>query len=280
MSYYMNPFEDEFRGNWVLGDRQHSITFVVPGNKIPRDYMISIAEPYDLSSLNTLTINFAKDKGSFKAYHAISINIAGSTPSATTANEVVTTLNANSSFSSYFVASVTVETNYGVAPAGTSNKVLIKPILPKDSLKCYITPISADRILKFNLKAGIGELPTYFSRHTISNLNNYTDCTGSLYLLDPSGNSYHAALIDAAGFNSGTVKDDYLLLKGRSGIFLFQKNTVDGSNRITQTIEYPAGAQAGDLAKKIKYTYSSSNTSPSQVTQEPYTLTGSDIVTP
>jgi hypothetical protein len=70
------------------------------------------------------------------------------------------------------------------------------------------------------------------------------------------------------------------MFKGRSGIFNFQKITIDGSNRITQIIEYPAGAVAGDFAKRTTYIYSGSNTNPSQITEEPYTLITSDLIIP
>jgi hypothetical protein len=56
--------------------------------------------------------------------------------------------------------------------------------------------------------------------------------------------------------------------------------TVDGSDRITQIIEYPAGAVEGDFARKINYTYTSANTNPSTITEIPYVLTDSDLVNP
>jgi hypothetical protein len=77
------------------------------------------------------------------------------------------------------------------------------------------------------------------------------------------------------------MKEDWQLLRGRSsGLFTFQKLTVDGSDRITQIIEYPAGALAGDFARKINYTYNGSNTNPSKVTEIPYVLADGDLVTP
>lgn len=87
-----------------------------------------------------------------------------------------------------------------------------------------------------------------------------------------TGSTEKATLID--------VHADYQLLRGRSGIFNFQNITVDASDRITQIIEYPAGTLVGDLARKINYVYSGSNTQPSQITEIPYTLTSNDLVHP
>lgn len=90
--------------------------------------------------------------------------------------------------------------------------------------------------------------------------------------LNPSGKSL--------GYSSASVKTDWELLRGRSGLFTFQKITVDGSDRITQIIEYGAGSQAGDLARKIKYSYTSSNTKPDLIAEIPYVLASGDLITP
>lgn len=82
------------------------------------------------------------------------------------------------------------------------------------------------------------------------------------------------------GLDYTAMKEDYEHLAGRSGLFNFQNITVDGSDRITQIIEYPAGARAGDFGRKINYTYSGANTKPSQITEIPYQLTSDDLVTP
>jgi hypothetical protein len=87
-----------------------------------------------------------------------------------------------------------------------------------------------------------------------------------------TGPTEQASMID--------VRADYQLFRGRSQKFNFQNITVDGSDRITQIIEYPAGALPGDFARKIQYIYSGANTNPSQITEVPYTLTISDLVVP
>jgi len=63
-------------------------------------------------------------------------------------------------------------------------------------------------------------------------------------------------------------------------LFNFRKNTIDGSNRVTQVIEYQAGATVGALARLLQYTYSGSNTNPSTITEIPYTLRAADLITP
>jgi hypothetical protein len=94
------------------------------------------------------------------------------------------------------------------------------------------------------------------------------------------GDAEDRAIIEAAGFDP-VATPDWRLLRGRgAGLFTFQKITVDSSDRTTQIIEYPAGAVAGDFARKINYTYSSSNKSPSSITEIPYVLTNADLLTP
>ena len=82
------------------------------------------------------------------------------------------------------------------------------------------------------------------------------------------------------GLLGATVRSDYQLLEGKSGLFIFQKVTVDGSDRITQIIEYSAGAVTGDLAKKITYSYTSSNKNYDKQIEIPYVLASGDLVTP
>jgi len=78
------------------------------------------------------------------------------------------------------------------------------------------------------------------------------------------------------------IHADYQLLRGRSGLFEFQKWSYDGNSppRPTTLIEYPAGALVGDLAKKVTYSYTSTNVLPDKVAEVPYTLTSGDLITP
>ena len=123
-------------------------------------------------------------------------------------------------------------------------------------------------------------MPSYYVRHTIGNRFNYTDCTATLVQLDEGDATVDQPIITDAGFDYSAMQEDWELLGGRVGIFQFKKQTVDGSNRITQIIEYSAGAGVGDIARKINYTYTAANTSPSQITEIPYTLTSGDLISP
>ncbi len=275
MPFFQNVLDQEFRQSLPFGDRQYSLTFAVPPNVNQSQVMMAWnLEPYDFSTYHTFTINFAID-ADFKNYCALSVNVAGAAPSVTKAYEVVNLLNADANFSQWFAATTTDK-----GTPGSPRTVLIKSLRPKTSIRTYITNAGAEQILRFNAKAGVAELPTYCSRHTIDNRFNFPDCLASLVQLDEGDATVDQPIITAAGFDFSAMQADWQLLAGRVGIFNFQKITVDGSDRITQIIEYPAGATAGYLGRKIQYTYTSTNTNPAQITEIPYVLTSGDLVTP
>lgn len=269
MAFFQNLFNQEFQGNWVLGDRQHSLTFKCPPN-VSSDYHLSYNEgPWDLSSENILTLNYAWDVN-FKNYASLSIDVAGITANNTKPNEVAAALNSNSIFSEMFVAKI------------KNLNVLIEPKIGriKKEIKLWISNTGAETKLRFNKKAGIAELPFYFSRHTIDNRFSFPDSAGQLILLDET-NPIDQLIIEEAGFDPSKMKTDWELLQGRaSGLFSFEKITVDGNDRITEIIEYPAGALIGDFARKINYVYIGSNKTPSQITKIPYILQSGDLITP
>ena len=282
--FFQNVGESEFRGCWVLGDRQYVLEFICPPNLNKSDYQLAWnAEPYDFSTYNTLTINYAWDVN-FKNYSSLDINVAGATPAATLASEVVTALNANAIFAEMFVARIVPMPipnsipGYVVQP----NTVLItkKSGRIKPNIRLWITNAGAEQLLRFNMKAGVSQMPAYMERHTIANRFNYPDSLGCLILLDETDPVVDQSIIEQAGFIPGDMQDDWQLLSGRSGIFNFQKITVDGSNRITQIIQYPAGSLVGAFARKIKYVYNGANTNPSQITEIPYVLQSADLITP
>lgn len=292
MPFYQNPFDAEFRGTLVTGgERQMSLTFPVSANKNHSDMMESWNfEPYDFSTYNTFTFNFAYDTN-FMNYSTLSINVAGATPGATTAAEVAAALNANASFSSLFVAEIKNKTGGRILPAGLSYststlspngpyKVTIRSLRTKSSIRAYITNAGAEQKLRFNRYASVAELPTYMDRHRISSRFDFTDSLGMLIKLDQTDAVVDQPIITDAGLDYSAMKADWQLLHGRTVTFLFKKITVDGSNRITQIIEYPAGAVVGDLARKIKNVYTAANTYPDKTTEEPYVLTSGDLVTP
>lgn len=284
MPFFQNPFSSpDFYGVWLLGDRQHSLDFKCPRNAGRGDeYVISLGTaPFDLSgndgngdSKDVLTISFALND--FKNWADLEVTITADSLAATTAQEVVTSLSNNAVFSDRFTTSV-----------DRSGRVTIRQKKPVTQFRFYVKNGRAETSLLFNKMAGVAELPSYFARHTIDNRYAYVDSQNALIQLDPSS-TVDADVIDNAvdergaskGFDSSTVKADYQFLTGRSGIFNFQKLTVDGSDRITEIIEYPAGAKVGDLARKINYTYTGANTKPDQITEIPYTLDTGDLITP
>jgi hypothetical protein len=335
MSYYLNVFDSKFTGIWALSDRQYSVNFSVNSNGNNVRWLAAWNnEPYDLSTKPTLTFNYSFD---FKNYATLAINASAGavSTSAVKAFEVAAALNANATFAALMLAYVTQD-NKG------NNILGIKSLRTRPDWRVYISGTSAEQVLRFNKRAGIAELPTYFTRHTISNANNYPDAVGMLQLLDATTTqdqqilneaslSYvvgainssatvtitntspfvvgdSVVLYDGAGTTVSTtissivantslvlanvwtgstgnnylvdIKNDYQLLRGRSGLFNFQKITVDGSDRITIIIEYPAGALVGDLGRKIAYTYTGAKTHPDQITEIPYVLTSSDLIIP
>jgi len=300
MSFFQNPFLEEFRGNWVLGDRHQSLVFDCPANNgRGTDSVTAWKEgPYDLSVNDAdgnpranLTIVYTVD---FMNWAELSIDVSGATASSTTPEEVITALNANDNFTGFFTA------NYEHKfPTGTL-RVFIKQKLGSARLKFYIKNGGAEESIRFNHKAGVKELPEYFLRHSAgSNASGvpynrvFPDGVNQLVYLDVSGwvaegDTVAGDVVYHAVNNKGITLEldpanpqaDYEMLTGRSGLFAFHKNAVDASSRITESIQYHAGAQVGDLAKKITYTYTGAQTSPDQMTEEPYTLTSADLVTP
>lgn len=283
MPFFQNVFDSEFRGNLLLADRQYSLNFNVRSNLPNSSQAMTSWNPefYDVSSNSTLTLKYSFDSGRTWTSLAVNVSTGAVNTSAATALEVATALNNNATFAALFTASM----NNDNKPA-PNNYVIIKSRRPRTGFKVYVVNGGAEIALRFNKKAGVAELPTYFSRHTIANVTTFTDSVGMLIQLDPdnstnpSGYLVDRQIITEAGLNYAVVQADWQLLKGRSGLFQFQKISVDGSDRITEVIEYSAGATVGDLSKKIIYTYTGSNTNPSTIVELPYVITNSDLVTP
>jgi hypothetical protein len=312
MAYFQNPFLTEFRGNWVLGDRQYSVAFVCPPNTGRSDLLVNAWNPpsgdpqevYDLSGNDAdgnpkaiLNVRMSTS-GTFDHWANVSVDLINNTyanlnpaptASAIRPDQIVAIINADPTFSSFFTASL------HKSQSGNNTRLVIRQKQDTLRMKFFVLNGQAEEVLGFNARAGVAQLPVYFAKCKVwgGDMTDRTDGTNALVLLDPSnsGGSLNVdnAVIDNAvdergnsfGFDSTTMKEDWELLGGRvSGLFTFQKLTVDGSDRITQIIEYPAGAVAGDFARKINYTYTSSNTNPSQVTEVPYVLTDGDLVTP
>ncbi len=274
MPYFLNVFDQEFRGSWILGDRQYVTNFNIgPNVNTSTQMMAWTAGPYNLSTDTDLTINYAIDPTQ-RQFQTIVVDVSGTTASATKATEVAALLNANSVFASLWTANA--------RSLSRDPNVMTVQFQAKRSnieIRAYIANTGAEEHLHFNAKAKIAQLPTYFRRHTIANVLTYDDSFGMLIELD-TGDTYTQSMITAAGQDYTTVLEDWELLRGRSGLFLFKNITYDGSSRITDMIEYHAGAVAGDLAMLTRYQYTGAATSPSIITMEPYTLDGGDLVTP
>lgn len=290
MSYFQNPFFQDFRGALVLGDRKHQMTFECPQHA-GRDNttVVSVAplaannNTFDLSgndrtgswavAKSDLEINFAIDPH-LKEFASFTVDCVGSDTATTmTVPQIVDNLNADTTFSSFFTASIFHgQQRHGQQPF----RVYIKSKRPAEGIKFYISNSGAEVELQFNYKAGVAELPTYFGRHTVDNIHSFEDCCGLLIALDPVSSTVDADVIDTAidakgesrGFDSSVIREDWELFEGRSGIFEFT-NVVSAS----ETIIYPAGAGVGDLAKKII-------TDSGNTFEIPYTLTASDLITP
>lgn len=272
MAFFQNVFDQEYQGYMLLADRKLIPTFKVSPNKNPQSKQVAWnVGPYDLSVSGLLEFNFSWDS-EFKTWSKVSIDVAGVNPSSTTPAEVAAKLNADPMFSSVYVASVTT------VEGGESVMVSRSP--KRQNVRFYFGNSGAESVLGFNKKAGVAEMPSYFKRHTVDNVNNFEDSVGLLVLLDET-DPVDQAVIQNAGFDPLNMLEDWELMRGRaSGLFTFQKLTVDGSDRITQIIEYPAGAVVGDLARKIQYSYTGSNSNPNKVTEIPHVLQSGDLVTP
>lgn len=271
MAFFINLFDQEYQGYLVLADRKLSPTFKVDPNKNLQSQQIAWnAGPYDLSVDKVLEFNFSWDIN-FKTWTKVQIDVSGTNPAATSVNEVVSALNSDPMFSSMLIAKSTeLEGEESVLLTRKKSK----------NFKFYFSNSGAEKHLKFNKNAGFGELPNYFERHTVENANNYADSAGILIKLDET-DPVDQAVISSFGYDPLNMKEDWELLEGRGpGLFTFKKSIVDGSGRITETIEYPAGAKVGDFARKIKYTYSGSGANPVQVAEIPYVLQNGDLINP
>lgn len=273
MPFFMNVYDFEFRGSLLSADRQYQQTFKIKANTNRSDYILSgNTEPYDFSSETDLTISFCYDVEQVN-YANVTVDISGSTASATTAAEVVTALNADNLFSTFFTASVFKTNIIGV----TGNKVLIKSKKPKSNFKAHVVNSSAEGFIQFNKFAPIQELPTYFERYDIAKRFDFTDLGSERIVLLDTSNTIEADYIDAAGFNSSSPSPDWQLLKGCNDQYMFTKR-VYTSGQISVEIKYPAGASEGDAAFKTTYEYSGSDLI--GICQIPYVISSGDLITP
>ena len=299
MSFFQNVFNFDFEGNWLLADRHHIPTFRVNQNRGRglKNVVNYVNGPHDLSGndpsgnpLSTLNIVYAinelpKTGQAFKNWATMSIDVTASSADATavTNREIVTSLNNDTLFSERFVASFdkgfTNEDDFLgipiVSTANESTRVVITQKKDETNFRFYIQNGQAESALKFNQRAGVAEIPSFFARHTMENRFTFEDCQNMLILLDNTDPVDEAIINEAVdsrneliGYDASVVKEDWELLEGRSGLFEFV-NQVDPTTKIT----YSAGAKVGDLAlKTVEVGGSTFNL--------PHTLEAGDIITP
>ena len=285
MSFYMNPFTSEYIGNMVLADRKQVLEFKCPSNwGRGDDFVIAwIASPYDLTGNLNLNFMVAIDND-FRNWVELTFTMApgdfSAGVSAATAIEIATALNAKASFAAYFTASAVDPPLFS---DGTPH-LKIKQNYSTSRMKFYVKNDSSEQVLRFNARAGVAELPSYFARHTVANLPNFVDGMGAIIALDAAADAADQLVIDNAVDSRGspsqyvhtTVQDDWELLKGKSGAFNCQIITVV-ADLITEIIEFQTGAKVGDLARKIKYVYTPGNKNPDFIAETPFVLTSTQI---
>lgn len=131
---------------------------------------------------------------------------------------------------------------------------------------------------------GSNSTPTINGQRTVTRINDDTfSVPVNVTVAGTTGewlSTNEKQLLDDVGITYSTMLADWQHLKGRSANFMFTKNTIDGSNRITSQIEWAAGAVAGQLVKRTQYTYTSANTTPTTSIELPYILQTSDLLTP
>lgn len=287
MTFFQNLFAQDFEGNWLLGDRHHIPKFVCPKNTGRGDELVTVWNegPYDLTGQDAdgtvdsdlLDITFALHEPKNWATIQVDVGAGAAVAAAVTPQEVVTNLNAHTLFSERFSAYLG-SYNGGGADGGGSRRIIIKQKKDITQFRFFIENSGAEEALGFNARAGVGELPSFFDRHTVDNRFVFDDSQNQLRLLD-TGSTVDSNLIDNAvnfrgtslDYTSTTVRADWQLLEGRSGMFDFTND--DGSTTPNTKIIYSAGAGIGDLAKKVI-------TNGNEHFVIPYTLVSGDLITP
>jgi hypothetical protein len=270
----------------------------------------------DGNSTAVLTLQYALDS-SHRQWIQYAIDITDDTnldytiaANAVRPYQIVDVLNADTFFSTYFEASL----GRFLENAHPRDRVLIKQKLPVPRMKFFVVKGRAETVLRFNARAGVSECPTYFRRHTVFNsptpgstVNPFTvdvstgglafsDCVNQLIELDPAAGGGSCAVdndiislaVDEKGnsknYDNTTIQEDWQLVNGLSSTFTFTSNLIAGgsANPVVETIEtlqYPSGATAGDLAKKTITEYDAAG----DVVNEyiiPYTLLEADLIVP
>ena len=242
MPFFQNPFPDEYRGNLLLSDRSYQMTFVCPPHSGRGRTILRSIDPgkdgvFDLSGTDAkgnskaeLILHYAIDPNLVQ-FASITIDCVGAdTASEMTVPQIVANMNANSNFSSFFTAR-TMSSN-GKQSAGPPFVIHIESTVPGERIKFYVDNTGTETVLKYNLKSGLAELPTYFSRHNISERFNFSDSTSMLVEL-----SLDITNITAAGSAEVTTRSDHGLTTGDTVTIAGSNSTpsLDGSHTVTVT---------------------------------------------
>jgi len=259
MAYFQNLF-DEYQGCWVLGafgdtGKSMSLIFKVPGNKNRGEAFIAWnTEPYDLSTNDTLTFNFAYDQD-FKNYAALSINVAGATASATTASEIRDLLNNNATFSDRFTAGINAA-NGGERGSGPF-RVFIRQKKPAGTFRTYISNTSAELALKFNKYGGVADIPSYFEKDTIANRFATPEANSKLIRLSHTITGNTAANpTEITSVAHGLATNDVVYIVGSNSTPTIngqQTVTVTSADAFTVPVNVTTAGTAGEWLSTLEY---------------------------
>ena len=283
MPFFMNPFNQEYKGLFPQVDHhafsKPLITYTVPNSKNTSTAMIAWnTEPYNFSSLTDLTINYAVN-ADFVGFSALTVDVSGATPGATTALEVATALNANTTFTTWFTARAQdVTENNGSQP---TQSVLIQSTKQQTQIKAYMDNTGAESLLGFNKNAGIAEIPSVFTKDIITN-SHLENSAGILIELDGTDTAIDRPIIrdflDNQVWTNADLLEDWQMLEGRGGRFVFQINTSNADGQPTDTITWSAGAVEGDMAVRTIQVWSgATDTVPDEKYEVPHVLSSSDV---
>lgn len=273
MAFFQNPFEFTFNGSLFGIGPQYTISYDIGANRNKSNYIAAYnLEPYDLSGGADLTFNVAIDPEMLH-FHSFTVTLSGTTISAVTAAEVVSSLNSNSNFSEYFTAR-TIKLN-----AGDTKYTVLIVAKNRTFFKCYVSNTSACFPLAINKHAPVKELPDLFQQYSIQNIYNYLNLGSQRILyLDPS-NPDDAEVITNAGFDPLNPTPDWKLLAGSSPLYTFTKTVYVSGSQIDYQLVYHAGSVAGQMCKKIVYQYDGSS-NVIGLLEIPYILQSGDLITP
>ncbi len=282
MSFFQNPFYEEFRGNLLLGDRAHIPAFIVKGNT-GRDFnrIANWTEPtlsgtayiHDLDGsdanggdLSLLTIRLAvtpeRGQGGKEHFNTVSVDIAGTTPALTSPAEITTLLNDDTMFATFFEASLrSYNRGYNAFPATPPQQVVITS-KRSQQIKYFIENEGAEQVLGFNDRAGVAETPSYFKRHTTQEAYLHNDSTASLVSLSAVITFISSSSNAITSRRHGLANGDLIRIEGSNSTPTVNGDrtvTVVDDDSFTVAVTVTGDGDRGEWAKKIAETVISSS---------------------